>query len=98
MTGAALTCPEQAPRETLLALARAACARASRVPAGAGGPNGDLVALGDLVARTRHTSDPGTRAVLLREAVAAHLAVRGAGSDPGDAGGSDAGALTAGAE
>jgi diguanylate cyclase (GGDEF)-like protein len=78
--------PEQAPRETLLALARGACARASRVPNGGAD---DLVTLGELVARTRHTSDPGTRAVLLREAAAAHLAVRGAGSGPDPSSGSD---------
>jgi diguanylate cyclase (GGDEF)-like protein len=83
MTGAALTHPEGAPRETVLALARAAAARASRVPLpGAAGPGADLTALCDLVARTRERSDPATRAVLLREAAAAHLAVRGAGSDP----------------
>ncbi|NMO92561.1 GGDEF domain-containing protein [Actinomycetospora sp. TBRC 11914] len=83
MTGAALTRPEGAPRETVLALARAAAARATRVPlAGAAGPAADLTALGDLVARTRATSDPATRAVLLREAAAAHLAVRGAGCTP----------------
>ena len=98
MTGAALTHPEQAPRETLIALARAACARASRVPTGAAGPNGDLVALDDLVARTRRTSDPGTRAVLLREAAAAHLAVRGAGSDPGEWGSPDLTGTSDGAE
>ncbi len=81
LTGGALTRPETAPRETVLALARAAAARASRVPlSGAAGPAADLTALGDLVARTRDTSDPATRAVLLREAAAAHLAVRGAGS------------------
>jgi diguanylate cyclase (GGDEF)-like protein len=81
MTGAALTRPEQAPRETLLALARAASARASRVPhRGQGAPTADLTALADLVERTRRTGDPGTRAVLLREAATAHLAVRGAGS------------------
>jgi diguanylate cyclase (GGDEF)-like protein len=81
MTGAALTRPEGAPRETVLALARSAAARASRVPlSGATGPTADLIALCDLVGRTRGTSDPATRAVLLREAAAAHLAVRGAGS------------------
>jgi diguanylate cyclase (GGDEF)-like protein len=79
MTGAALTHPEQAPRETLLALARSASARASRVPHPAA-PTADLAALSDLVARTRHACDPGTRAVLLREAATAHLAVRGAGA------------------
>ncbi|MCD2192401.1 GGDEF domain-containing protein [Actinomycetospora endophytica] len=85
MTGAALTRPEQAPRETLLALARAASARASRVPhPGTGTPAADLTALTDLVARTRYTADPGTRAVLLREAAGAHLAVRGAGPSADD--------------
>jgi diguanylate cyclase (GGDEF)-like protein len=83
LTGAALTRPEGAPRETVLALARAAAARASRVPLpGVTGPGADLTALCELVARTRERSDPATRAVLLREAAAAHLAVRGAGSSP----------------
>ncbi len=82
LTGAALTRPEEAPRETVLALARAACARASRVPSsGTAGGGSDLAALCELVARTRRTSDPATRAVLLREAAAAHLAVRGSGDD-----------------
>ncbi len=49
----------------------------------AAGPVGDLRALGELVARTRRTGDPATRAVLLREAAAAHLAVRGAGGADG---------------
>src|SRR6201986_5172177 len=85
LTGAALTRPEEAPRETVLALARAACARASRVPSsGAGGPAADLTALCELVARTRRTSDPATRAVLLREAAAAPLAVRGSGDGSRD--------------
>jgi diguanylate cyclase (GGDEF)-like protein len=99
MTRAPLTRPEQAPRATLLALARAAAARAARVPCrGDAGPNAELTALGDLVARTRHTSGPGTRAVLLREAAAAHLAVRGAGSSPGDPAGSDVTGAADGAE
>jgi diguanylate cyclase (GGDEF)-like protein len=86
-------------RESLLALGRAACARASRVPGGgAAAPHSDLAALADLVARTRRTADPGTRAVLLREAAAAHLAVRGAGSCPDDPGAPDVGTLTDGAE
>lgn len=80
MTGAALTRPEQAPRETLLALARAARARASRVPHPSSAvPIADLNALNALVDRTRDCSPAGTRAVLLREAAAAHLAVRGSG-------------------
>jgi diguanylate cyclase (GGDEF)-like protein len=89
LTGAALTRPERAPRETVLALARAAAARASRVPH-PDRADGDLAALRDLVDRTRRTLDPGALAVVLRETAAAHLAVRGAGDGGAESGGPDA--------
>ncbi|WP_433800271.1 diguanylate cyclase domain-containing protein [Actinomycetospora sp. CA-084318] len=70
---------DDAPRASLLAHARAAGARAARVPH----PDAatDLATLVDLVGRAR-PRDPATRAVLLREAAAGLLAVRGAGTGP----------------
>ncbi|WP_018334292.1 GGDEF domain-containing protein [Actinomycetospora chiangmaiensis] len=79
--GGTLVGPGGAPRGSLLALARAAGARAARVPHPA--PGADLATLTDLVDRVRDR-EPATRAVLLREAAAALLAVRGAGTCPGD--------------
>lgn len=80
LTGSSSGYPDAAPRESLIALARAAGARAARVPHPR--PGTELASLTDLVDRTRTDAAPATRAVLLREAAAAHLAVRGAGTGP----------------
>jgi diguanylate cyclase (GGDEF)-like protein len=74
-----LTRPGTAPRGSLLAHARAAGARAARVPHLRSGA--DLAALTDLVEGARGRA-PATRAVLLREAAAGLLAVRGGGTCP----------------
>lgn len=68
------------PRGSLLAHARAAGARAARVPHPAA--DADLAVLTHLVEHTRDRG-PATRAVLLREAAAGLLAVRGGGTCPG---------------
>ena len=80
LTGSSSGYPDTAPRESLIALARSAGARAARVPHPR--PGTELALLSDLVDRTRADTAPATRAVLLREAAAAHLAVRGAGTGP----------------
>ena len=80
LTGTSSGYPDTAPRESLIAFARAAGARAARVPHPR--PGTELAVLTDLVGRTRADTAPATRAVLLREAAAAHLAVRGAGTGP----------------
>ncbi|MFC5065483.1 sensor domain-containing diguanylate cyclase [Actinomycetospora atypica] len=80
--------PDAIPRESLIALARAAGARAARVPHPR--PGAELATLTDLVDRTRAGTAPATRAILLREAAAAHLAVRGGGTGPAAAVGTEA--------
>ncbi|MDL5155651.1 diguanylate cyclase domain-containing protein [Actinomycetospora termitidis] len=79
----ALARPEHAPRESVIAHARAVGARAARVPHPGRGT--DIATLVDLV-RSSRRRDPATRAVLLRETAAALLAVRGGGDDPSPTG------------
>ncbi|MEJ2868869.1 GGDEF domain-containing protein [Actinomycetospora sp. OC33-EN08] len=79
LRGGTLARPESAPRESVLAHARATGARAARVPHVRAAA--DLATLADLVDRSRGR-DPATRSVLLRESAAALLAVRGSGTAP----------------
>lgn len=75
MVALAVEAPESAPRDALLAVARAAAARVERVPTPTAGP--DLETLDTLAHRARGRLGVGTHVLLLRVALCAHIAAAG---------------------